>query len=659
MSPLYRDFVLDRRDRYRGASFAVHFGPMEYDRQVLHSFSWGAWFWDPYRAMGMPRLQDIGMRPLYPVQLALSAALPTTMQAWHWNHLLHVSIKLVGLVLLCDALAWPLWIVVAASVGALLAEGSLVQFTDTTMLLSAAWLPLQLWLTLKAARRPGFTFWDAAWALTAALRALSFHPQYGAYYEVLVVLLTLRLEWGGLRARWLALVGRYAIVALLLAPALLPGYIHYLESGRRHIGEFDDWAFRRAYVWWNYGLRWADVMAAFAPSGLWLATAAALVIVRGPGRVLWPVFAAYVVFALFHAVPWLALPMWLSGKALLPFRLPQRVFAPFGWLGILLLAELTVHAPPGLRRRVAGALLFVGVACCAWQTAYDQRSAYIQPRWQQPLPWRLADIARAEPTHALFVTGPERMDDERGAVLNSNHADVLRIPAAHFAGQLPSYAFNRLAYRLPGMVLLPRGPTALPEWDAVVDVYAELGIGWILWDGDGEPLHPRLTLAGEEAGIRLYRVANARGIVYALNTVHSVGRPSTPAGVSQLVFALPSTGPFCYDCRLEGGAVGGPARLKTDWRAGDVGVEVAASRQTLLVLNENRSAGWRVTVDGAPAEMVPVNEAFQGVIVAPGTHVVRWQFESPGFFLGLVLGAVGFVALLVTPVSVCWRRHAS
>ena len=50
--------------RVSGSSFAAHLGPMEYDRQVMRAFTWGGWFWDPYRSMGMPRLQDLGMTEL-------------------------------------------------------------------------------------------------------------------------------------------------------------------------------------------------------------------------------------------------------------------------------------------------------------------------------------------------------------------------------------------------------------------------------------------------------------------------------------------------------------------------------------------------------------------------------------------------------------------
>jgi hypothetical protein len=69
----------------------------------MRKFTWGGWFWDPYRSMGMPRLQDLGMRPLYPPQLLPVRFLPTP-AAWHWNHVIHVLIKVAGLVLFCAAL---------------------------------------------------------------------------------------------------------------------------------------------------------------------------------------------------------------------------------------------------------------------------------------------------------------------------------------------------------------------------------------------------------------------------------------------------------------------------------------------------------------------------------------------------------------------------
>lgn len=380
VSPLYRDFFLDRRDKYQGTSFADFLGPLAYDGRVLRDFSWGAWFWNPDKALGFPRAQDLGTRPMYPVQLVLAWLLPPE-QAWHYNHVFHVVLKAVGLVLLCAAFGWPFWIVVLASAGAMLADGALSHFSDTTIISTAAWVPLQLWLTLRAARASGFSGWDAAWAVTAALRAMSFHPQWGAYYEVLILLFTARVEWGALRSRWPALILRYTAYGLLLAPWLLPSMAHYAESGRRHLMEFDDWHLRRAYTWWKYRMSWGEFWgAALSPGGVWGVVALGGLIGRLRGSTLWPVLGAYLVFGLFHAVPWLALPMWISGIALLPFRIPQRVFDPFTWLGILLLAEVVAREDRTQPRAALAALLVFGVGLCAWQTRFDPAHAYINVR---------------------------------------------------------------------------------------------------------------------------------------------------------------------------------------------------------------------------------------------------------------------------------------
>ena len=99
VSPVYRDVFLDERDRYRGASFADFAGHLEYDRRLLHDFSWGAWFWNPDKAFGIPRFLELNNRPLYPIHFVFLAVLPT-LAAWHWLTVFHVALRAFGLVLL-------------------------------------------------------------------------------------------------------------------------------------------------------------------------------------------------------------------------------------------------------------------------------------------------------------------------------------------------------------------------------------------------------------------------------------------------------------------------------------------------------------------------------------------------------------------------------
>ena len=256
-SSVYRDVFRSRLEL--GAPLLNYLGPMASMRSVLHDFSWPAWWWLDGRSFGMPRIQELGTLPFFPVQWGLLWFLPAE-QAWAWHFALATLLKVAGLVLLLRALAWPGWIVVLASAGALLAPGATgTHFADLTNVWTGAWVPLSLWIALEAARRPGFSGWDAAWAVTSAMRAVSWHPQWGVYYEILIALFTLRVEWGHLRERWLALGIRYAAYGLLVAPWLLSGSLTYAESARRHIAEFDDWHFRRAYLWFKYGLDWGQV----------------------------------------------------------------------------------------------------------------------------------------------------------------------------------------------------------------------------------------------------------------------------------------------------------------------------------------------------------------------------------------------------------------
>ncbi|MGH7752410.1 MAG: hypothetical protein ACREN5_06310, partial [Gemmatimonadales bacterium] len=416
---------------------------------------------------------------------------------------------------------------------------------------------------------------------------------------------------------------------LLLAPWLLPSMAHYAESGRRHIMEFGDWHLRRAYTWWKYRPGWGDLWRALViPWGLWVLVAVAVSIGRLRQSILWPVFGAYFVFGLFHAVPWLALPMWISGIALLPFRIAQRVFEPFTWLGILLLAELAAREDRSRRQAALAVLLVLAVGVCAWQTRFDPARTYIDLRWERQPPERLLALVRAEPrAPAVFPLGPDRKDEDQGPLLNSNHNLLFGIPGGHFLGEVPSYSYARATYRVPGLLFMQRVATPLSDWDPVVDIYAELGIGWVFWDGTGDPVHPRLRLGGEENGFRLYRVEGARPHIYALDAVRRVPRPGKPAGVSELIFSLPALGPFCYGCP-DGATASTVAEVKItpSWRPGDVTVEADSPRGTLVVLGETRSRGWRATLDGAPTPIYAVNEVFQAVAVPPGPHRIHWRF---------------------------------
>jgi hypothetical protein len=252
----------------------------------------------------------------------------------------------------------------------------------------------------------------------------------------------------------------------------------------------------------------------------------------------------------------------------------------------------------------------------------------------------------------------DRQADQQAPLLSSQHNLLLGVPAAHFFGEVPNYYFTRATYRVPGLLFMQRMATPLADWDDVVDVYAELGVGWVFWDGAGEPAHPRLGFVGEENGFRLYRIEGARPLVYAVDRIRRLTEPKTPAGVTPLIFSLPALGPFCYGCPQDVTASDlDQVKLTTQWRPGDVTVEVESPRGTFVILGETRSRGWQASIDRTPTAIYPVNELFQGVAVPPGQHVIRWRFVSPGFFPGVALAAAGALLLAGGLAVSGWRRR--
>ena len=79
-------------------------------------------------------------------------------------------------------------------------------------------------------------------------------------------------------------------------------------------------------------------------------------------------------------------------------------------------------------------------------------------------------------------------------------------------------------------------------------------------------------------------------------------------------------------------------------------IEAYAPANALLVLGEKYYKGWKATVDGSSASIVPVNHVLRGVYLTPGKHRVEFRFDPMPFKIGkyLTLGSfVLFAGMLV------------
>lgn len=80
-------------------------------------------------------------------------------------------------------------------------------------------------------------------------------------------------------------------------------------------------------------------------------------------------------------------------------------------------------------------------------------------------------------------------------------------------------------------------------------------------------------------------------------------------------------------------------------------VEVEALAPAVVVVNDAFQPGWRATVDGVEAPILPANVAVRAVAVPAGHHRVELHYRTPGLNAGLLVGAAAWLGLLAACVG--------
>ena len=123
-------------------------------------------------------------------------------------------------------------------------------------------------------------------------------------------------------------------------------------------------------------------------------------------------------------------------------------------------------------------------------------------------------------------------------------------------------------------------------------------------------------------------------------------------GESPLAFATSDDEMFIAQARREGIAdVTVPATSPGDepvaiirYDHDDVQITATANSPGILVLNDSWHPNWSVTVDGAPGYIGRVDEAFRGVVLPAGRHVVEMRYAPRSL---TIARSVSFAALLL------------
>ncbi len=99
--------------------------------------------------------------------------------------------------------------------------------------------------------------------------------------------------------------------------------------------------------------------------------------------------------------------------------------------------------------------------------------------------------------------------------------------------------------------------------------------------------------------------------------------------------------------RQDGGSASGTATLIVD-EPERIIIETDAARPGLLVLTDTFYPGWRVTVDGTPADLLQANYLFRGVYVPAGAQRVEFTYHPAPFRRGLLVSGLTLAIVLGT-----------
>lgn len=92
-------------------------------------------------------------------------------------------------------------------------------------------------------------------------------------------------------------------------------------------------------------------------------------------------------------------------------------------------------------------------------------------------------------------------------------------------------------------------------------------------------------------------------------------------------------------------------------RADRLQIELECPRPGFVVVLHAFHPGWRVSVDGIPAELLRANVLFQGVAVPPGRHVVKFEYRPVSVAWGAAISALSAAMALSAGAMARLRRN--
>jgi Bacterial membrane protein YfhO len=216
--------------------------------------------------------------------------------------------------------------------------------------------------------------------------------------------------------------------------------------------------------------------------------------------------------------------------------------------------------------------------------------------------------------------------------------------------------------------VLDGGPTDVPTTsarltEAALPAYRLLSVTDIAQDPDEPPVeNPSLSLSYDKPDLRVYATPDPlprAGVVGSQQVV--AGEDSQLDAVLDPSFDGRSTVVTCGPLPgLADGPGSGPAGTAeiVEYEPERVVVDATARRPGELVLTDLHYPGWKVTVDGEPADMHRVNYLLRGTTLPAGRHRVEFRYEPASFRVGWIVSLVALLSLIAAVAIGLRRRRA-
>lgn len=188
-------------------------------------------------------------------------------------------------------------------------------------------------------------------------------------------------------------------------------------------------------------------------------------------------------------------------------------------------------------------------------------------------------------------------------------------------------------------------------------LYSLLGVKYVLANKDRPPGDARLVpvyTAGEQVDVYL----NTTAYPLAQLVYHAVAVPSMEAAWERIhaaTFDPSQTVVLLEPPQLVTPPAPGapPALAITRYALNEIALQVSTPTPAYLLLSEVYYPGWRATLDGQPARILPADYLFRAIHVPAGAHEVRLVFAPPSFYAGLALSALAWLG--VPCLLAAWR----